>query len=135
LAISVPALAEFAEADVGFADAAAVEVAPVAPALGVVGAGGLGLTTVVFAGAVFAGGAIGGGMLTVTVLGDAAAPAADELTVGCVAPRGATSEARGDTDARGTLVDDGCSVARCPLGTGRDDGARLSLCTGWGRSA
>ena len=137
MAISAPALAELAEADVVFAAAAAaaVEVAPGAPVLGVVDAGGLGFTAVVFGGAVLGGGTIGGGTLTVTLLGDAAAPFGDELTAGCVALRGATLDAGGDTDARGTLVDDGWSAARCPLGNGGEEGARLALCTGWGRSA
>ena len=135
MAISAPALAELAEADVVFAAAAVVEVAPGAPVLGVVDAAGLGFTTVVIAGAVLAGGAIGGGTLTVTLLGDAAAPFGDELTAGCVALRGGTLEAGGDTDPRGILVNDGCSAARCPLGTGGEEGARFALCTGWGRSA
>jgi hypothetical protein len=135
VAISAPALAELGAADVVFGGAAVVEVAPVAPALGVVDAGGLGFTTVVFAAAVLAGGAIGGGTLTVTLLGDAAAPFGGKLPAGCAALRGATLGAGGDTDARGILVDDGCSAARCPLGTAGDDGERLSLCTGRGRSA
>jgi hypothetical protein len=118
-----------------FAGAAVVELAPVVPELGVVDAGGLGFTTVVFAGAVLAGGAIGGGTLTATLLGDAAAPFGDELPAGCAALRGTTLGAGGETRARGSFVDDGCSAVRCPLGTADDDDARLSLCTGWGRSA
>ena len=75
------------------------------------------------------------GRSRVTLLGDAAAPFGGKLPAGCAALRGATLGA-GATRMREESWSMTAVPPALPAGHCRgDDGERLSLCTGRGRSA